>query len=53
MNKELRIESGIELATIKVERQLPTNSSTVVPAKVAAISISTPTSMTEASTNED
>ncbi len=53
MNRELRIDSGMEVATISVERQLPTNSSTVVPARTAAISISTPTSMTEAITNED
>ena len=45
---ELRIDSGIEVATMRVERQLPTNSRTVSPARAAAVTISCTTSSIEA-----
>ena len=48
---ELRIDSGMEVATIRVERQLPTNSRTAMPARHAAVTISCTTSAIEARTN--
>ena len=48
---ELRIESGMDVATIRVERQLPTNSRTAMPARQAAVTISCTTSSIEARTN--
>ncbi len=47
---EHRIESGIEVATINVERPEPRNNSTTRPVNTAAITISCTTSSTEART---
>ncbi len=50
---EHRIDSGIEVATISVERQEPRNSSTVSPVSTAAVSISSTTFSTELRTKEE
>ena len=50
---ELRIDSGMEVETISVERQLPTNTSTANPASTAALNISCSTLRMEAMTNPD
>ena len=48
-----RMDSGIDAATISVERQLPTKTSTAMPASRAAITISCTTSSIEARTKFD
>ena len=40
MQSEVRIESGIEMQTISVLRQLPRNSRIIMPVRTAAISVS-------------
>ena len=50
---EQRMESGIEVATINVERQLPRNSRTVRPVRIAAVIISCTTSSPESRTKPD
>jgi hypothetical protein len=50
---ELRIERGIESATMSVERQLPMNIRTAAPASTAAMAISTTTSPIDALTNSE
>ena len=50
---ELKIDSGIEAATISVERQLSMNSSTINPASTAAVPISCTTSTIEVMTKPD
>ena len=50
---EVRIASGMEVATISVERQLPRNSRTVMPVRKAAVTISRTTSSTESRTKPD
>ncbi len=53
MQMEVRIESGIEIHTISVLRQLPRNSRITVPVSSAAISVSRTTPPTAARTNSD
>ena len=50
---EDRMESGMDAATIRVERQLPTKISTARPARIAAVTISCTTSSMEARTKFD
>ena len=50
---ELRIESGMEVATMRVDRQLPTNSRTASPARTAAVNISCTTSRIDAFTKPE
>ena len=50
---EHRIDSGIEVATISVERHEPRNSSTVSPVSTAAVSISSTTFSTEERTKAE
>ncbi len=50
---EHRIDSGIEVAMISVERQEPRNSSTTRPVRQAAVTISCSTSETESRTKPD
>ena len=50
---EVRIESGIEMQTISVERQLPRNSRIIRPVRPAAIAASRTTPLIAALTNTD
>ena len=51
MQMEVRIDSGIEMQTISVLRQLPRNSRITVPVRKAAIRVSRTTPWTAARTN--
>ena len=53
MQSEVRIESGIEMQTISVLRQLPRNSRIIRPVRPAAISASRTTPLMEARTKTD
>src|SRR6202047_5061462 len=53
MQRDVRIESGIEMQTINVLRQLPRNSRIIMPVRPAAISASRTTPSIEARTNTD
>ena len=52
-HSEVRIESGIEMQTIRVLRQLPRNSRIIRPVRPAAISASRSTPLMEARTKTD
>ena len=53
MQIEVRIESGIEMQTINVLRQLPRNSRITMPVRNAAISVSRTTPAIADRTNSD
>ena len=53
MQIEVRIESGIEIQTIRVLRQLPRNRRMTVPVRNAAIKVSRTTPAIAARTNSD
>ena len=53
MMSDVRIESGIEMQTISVLRQLPRNSRIIKPVRTAAIAASFTTPLIAARTNSD
>ncbi len=52
-HSEARMESGIEIHTINVLRQLPRNSRIIMPVRAAAINASRTTPVTDARTKID